>query len=212
MRERPLASGATVAPGARACQRCYEVGTFSDEQDFRRMKLAIGSGRRTASNLYIATVDAARAPVFYRDLDVADTIEGRYEMIVLHVVLLVRRLRAGGPEYDRLSQAVVDYMASDLDRSIRELGVGDLSVGKFMKTLGQGLYGRAKAYDEALDLSDAERLEDALLRNIYDGYEPPAGALAAIARYVRTQQDHLAGQPIDRIASGTIDFAAPVDE
>ena len=177
----------------------------------RQMKLAMRSTSKVAPYLYTAAVEAARAPAFYRDLHVADTIEGRYEMIVLHVVVLLRRLRAAGPGQGRLAQAVVDYMASDLDRSIRELGVGDLSVGKFMKRLGEGLYGRAKAYDAALDMNDEAELEQALLRNIYDGEEPPEGVLARVARYVTTQQDHLATQRIDRIASGEIDFNEPAD-
>ena len=173
------------------------------------MKLAMRSANRAASHLYTAAVEAARAPAFYRDLHVADKIEGRYEMIVLHVVLLLRRLRAAGRVQDLLAQAIVDYMASDLDRSIRELGVGDLSVGKFMKRLGEGLYGRAKAYDTALDARDEAELEQVLLRNIYDGEEPPGGVLGEAARYVTAQLDHLATQPIDRIASGKIGFKEP---
>ena len=169
------------------------------------------SQRAAAPYLYTAAVDAARVPGFYRDLGVADTIEGRYEMIVLHVVLLVRRLRAVGSGQAKLAQAVIDFMASDLDRSMRELGVGDLSVGKFMKRLGEGLYGRAAAYEKALDDHDSSALEAALLRNIYDGYEPDEGILPVIARHVQTQQDHLAEQSIERIAAGQVDFLAPPD-
>jgi len=180
------------------------------------MRIRIGSSRKAAPYLYTAVVEAARAPAFYRDLGVPDTIEGRYEMIVLHVVLLIRRLRAADSRQDRsrqdrLAQAIVDFMASDLDRSIRELGVGDLSVGKFMKRLGEGLYGRAQAYDTALDANDMAALEEALLRNIYDGYEPPEGALTAIAHHVRAQQDYLAGQPTETIVAGTVNFLAPTD-
>ena len=101
------------------------------------------SSKRIAAELYSGVVTAARAPAFYAELGVPDTVEGRYEMIVLHVVLLLRRMRQPGAGQKRLSQALVDFMAADLDRSIRELGVGDMSVGKFMKRLGEGLYGRA---------------------------------------------------------------------
>lgn len=167
------------------------------------------SPRRVAAELYACAVDAARAPVFYRDLAVPDSIEGRYEMIVLHVVLLLRRL--GGGRQKRLAQAVVDIMAADLDRSIRELGVGDMSVGKFMKRLGEGLYGRAAAYNQALDAHDGAALETALLRNIFDGYDPGEPVLAAIAAYVQSQQDHLAGQALDRLAAGTVTFQPFVD-
>lgn len=169
------------------------------------------SPRRAAPHLYTSVVDAARAPVFYRDLEVPDSIEGRYEMIVLHMVLLLRRLRAAGGKQGRLAQALVDYMAADLDRSMRELGVGDLSVGKFMKRLGEGLYGRAAAYDGALDKGDIVVLEMALARNIFDGESPGDQILAIFARYVQTQLDHLDGQPIEDIAVGTVDFLPLAD-
>lgn len=169
------------------------------------------SPKRTAAELYAGAVAAARAPAFYADLQVPDTIEGRYEMIVLHVVLLLRRMRQPPAGQKRLAQAVVDFMAADLDRSIRELGVGDMSVGKFMKRLGQGLYGRAAAYDKALDEGDVPALETAILRNVFDGYEPDDGILATIARYVQRQYDHLAGQPIEKIEAGAVDFLPPSD-
>jgi cytochrome b pre-mRNA-processing protein 3 len=165
--------------------------------------------RRAASELYTKAVSAARLPDFYAAFAVPDTIEGRYEMIVLHVVLLLRRLRQPGEHKKRLAQALVDYMAADLDRSIRELGVGDLSVGKFMKRLGQGLYGRAAAYDTALDNGDRVALREALLRNIYDGDGPDDGILAAFAGYVEKQHAHLSAQPIGPIADGNVDFQIP---
>ena len=164
------------------------------------------SPRRIAAELYSDVVAAARAPVFYAEFGVPDTIEGRYEMIVLHVVLLLRRMRAPGAHRRRLSQALVDFMAADLDRSIRELGVGDMSVGKFMKRLGQGLFGRAAVYDGALDNLDAAALEEAIMRNIFDGYDPGDRILATFARYVQFQNDHLAGLSIEPIAAGHVDF------
>ena len=164
-----------------------------------------------AAQLYLQVVDAARAPVFYRDLAVPDTIEGRYEMIVLHIVLLLRRLRAAGRGQARLSQAIVDYLASDLDRSIREIGVGDMSVGKFMKRLGEGLYGRAAAYDSALDSGDLLALETALTRNVYDGDSPGDRILAIFARYVQSQLDHLDSQTTEALAAGAVDFQPIAD-
>ncbi len=167
------------------------------------------STRRIAPYLYAKLVAAARAPVFYREFGVADTIEGRYELIVLHVVLLLRRLRDKNGQDLKLAQAIVDFFASDLDRSMRELGVGDLGVGRFMKRLGEGLYGRAAAYDAALDNGHTERLSEALLRNVYDGANPPSLTLAGLARYVQNQSQHLALQTIDRIKAGNIDFMPP---
>jgi cytochrome b pre-mRNA-processing protein 3 len=164
------------------------------------------SPKRIAAELYSDVVAAARAPAFYAELGVPDTIEGRYEMIVLHVVLLLRRLRQPGAGQKRLAQALVDFMAADLDRSIRELGVGDMSVGKFMKRLGEGLYGRAAAYDKVLDDRDSQALETAVLRNIFDGDDPGERILATVACYVQTQHDHLAGLAVEPIAAGHVAF------
>jgi cytochrome b pre-mRNA-processing protein 3 len=159
--------------------------------------------------VYARIVDAARAPIFYREFGVADTIEGRYEMIVLHVVLLLRRLRDKNGADSKLAQAIVDFFASDLDRSMRELGVGDLGVGRFMKRLGEGLYGRAAAYDAALDNGDDEKLSEALLRNVYNSLNPLNLTLVRLARYVQNQSLHLASQTIDQIKAGNIDFMPP---
>jgi cytochrome b pre-mRNA-processing protein 3 len=166
--------------------------------------------RRVAPLLYNALVAQARAPVFYSDLGVPDTIEGRYEMIVLHMALLLRRLRDGGAAQAPLAQAVVDFMASDLDRSMRELGVGDLSVARYMKRLGEGFFGRATAYDSALDGSaGAESLDVVVRRNLYDGASPGEPALATICAYVRQQRAGLAEQKLDAIAGGTLAFTQP---
>lgn len=164
--------------------------------------------RRIAAQLYAAAVTAARSPVLYRDLGVADTIEGRYELVVLHVVLVVRRLAESEGKRSKLAQALIDFMASDLDRSIRELGVGDLSVGKFMRRLGEGLYGRAAAYNAALDAA-SPALQDALLRNVYGGVTPAERVLALMTDYVHIQDRHLAGQQIAAIEAGHVEFLSP---
>jgi cytochrome b pre-mRNA-processing protein 3 len=175
------------------------------------MSLLRSRARRVAPHLYTAIVEAARASAFYRDFAVADTIEGRYEMIVLHIALLLRRLREAGAEQSRLAQAVVDFMAADLDRSMRELGVGDLSVSRTMKRLGEGLYGRAAAYDAALDAGDWGSLSKALEKNIYGGVSPGDAILAAMTKYVENQARHLAAQSDDDIAAGSLNLLVPMD-
>jgi cytochrome b pre-mRNA-processing protein 3 len=164
--------------------------------------------RRVAPILYNKLVAAARAPALYRDLKVADTIEGRYEMVALHAALLLQRLQREGRTQARLAQAVLDFMAADLDRSMRELGIGDLSVARYMKRLGEGFYGRATAYSGAL--GDSGALSGAILRNVYAGIDPGGPILAAFADYVRRQARQLDEQPIDSIAAGRLEFD-PVD-
>ena len=172
----------------------------------RRKSLSV---RRIAAQLYGSVVAAARAAAFYREFQAPDTIEGRYELIVLHIALALRRLREPGVGQLRLAQALVDFMAADLDRSMRELGVGDLSVARFMKRLGEGLYGRAAAYDRALDQGDHEALMAALLRNVYAGSEPEGHILAVIADHVERQWVYLGAQPADNLAAGKIEFLDP---
>ncbi|GIL38621.1 hypothetical protein TMPK1_08580 [Rhodospirillales bacterium TMPK1] len=124
----------------------------------------------------------ARAPRFYAELGVPDTVEGRFEMISLHVTLLLRRLHG----VDRaLADAVLSAMWIDLDAAIRELGIGDLSVAKKMKLLASNFYGRAAAYDAALKNADDAELQSTLVRNVYDGEAPAPAAVAALAAYAR---------------------------
>src|SRR5262249_30151576 len=131
-------------------------------------------------------------------------------LIVLHVVLLLRRLGARGGKPSKLAQALIDVMAADLDRSIRELGVGDLSVGKFMRRLGEGLYGRGAVYDVALDTANPSvSLQEALLRNVYGGVTPGEHILAAMTDYVHIQDRHLAGQQIAAIEAGHVELLPP---
>ena len=115
---------------------------------------AVLAGRR----LYTAAVAQARTPVFYARMGAADTVEGRFEVYTLHLVLLLRRLKGQGAVASEVSQALFDAYLRGLDDGLRQMGVGDLSVGKKMRKLGEAFYGRAKAYDKALEL-----LEEALM-------------------------------------------------
>lgn len=129
-------------------------------------------------------VAAARHPVAFRDLGVADDFEGRFERLTLVTVLVLRRLNALPAPADRAGQDLVDRLFAHLDDGLRRSGVSDLSVGKKMKKLAQGFYGRAKAYTEALDAGDEAALRVALSKNLYastiaaEGV--PAGLLAEI--------------------------------
>lgn len=134
--------------------------------------------------LHAALVDQAVNPDFYRDGGVADTVEGRFEMVALHVILVMRRLAAIGmadaasPASD-LSQDLSEVTFLQLDRSLREAGVGDVAVPKRMKKYASGFFGRAEAYETALAAQDREGLAQALARNALDGREGNAVALAA---------------------------------
>jgi cytochrome b pre-mRNA-processing protein 3 len=159
---------------------------------------------------YTALVGQARAPVFYAALDVPDTLDGRFEMIVLHVFLVLHRLRER-PEARRFGQALYDVLFADMDRALREMGTGDLSVGKQVKRMATALAGRIQAYQAGL--AGAADLSQALRRNLYGTIDEPAGQnLAAMAHYLRSQEAALAQQPAERVAAGIISFAPlPLD-
>ncbi len=159
--------------------------------------------------LYAALVQKARDPKFYTDLAVPDTVDGRFDMVVIHAMLVMRRLREKPDEVHTTGQRLFDLMFTDMDRSLREMGVGDMSVGKHVKRMARAFYGRAAAYEAGMDESP-----DALLKaigdNLYRHGQPPDGALAAIASYLTRASAHLARQPVDDVAAGRIDFAIPV--
>ncbi|WP_022721467.1 ubiquinol-cytochrome C chaperone family protein [Rhodopseudomonas sp. B29] len=123
--------------------------------------------RGTIEAIYGMIVAQARQPAFYRELGVADTVNGRFEMIVVHLWLVLRRIRAVQDAHP-FAQALFDYFCSDLDANLRELGVGDLTVPKRMQAFGEAFYGRSAAYDLALTEGD-EALALALNRNVFDG-------------------------------------------
>jgi len=174
---------------------------------FREPKL-----RTIARNLYQTAVRQARTPVFYADLDVPDTVDGRFDMVVLHVWIMLRHFRTA-PEVlqkqsGKVTQAVFDEMIRDFDRNIREIGISDVRVGKHMKNMAKAFYGRIGAYDEAVE---AGNLAEALLRNLFGKTDISAGVLeeraGIISEYVQKQSDFLATQGFDELFEGNIVFS-----
>jgi cytochrome b pre-mRNA-processing protein 3 len=150
-----------------------------------------------AHRLYGRLVEQARAPGFYGAGGVPDSLDGRYEMVVLHVFLALRRLKREGAAAGARAQALFDAMFADMDRSLREIGVGDLSVGKRVKEMARGLYGRIAAYEAGLERPDDDALEQALKRNVYGTVATPAApAPARLARYVRAAAASFEALPV----------------
>lgn len=165
--------------------------------------------RERAHRLYTALVQQARAPAFYRDLGVPDTLDGRFDLIVLHAFLVVRRLRAIAGEGSALGQAVFDVMMADMDQGLRALGVGDLGVGRRIKAMSQAFMGRCAAYDEACR-NGTDKLALALERNLYrSGGESPSRSAWVVARYVEESGARLASLADEDVVEGRICFATP---
>jgi cytochrome b pre-mRNA-processing protein 3 len=166
----------------------------------------------TITALYGVIVAQARVPAFYIGFGVPDTPEGRFELLVLHLALVCRRL--GGTEGAEqasaraLSQGVFDMFCRDMDHNLREMGVGDLTVPKTMRKLGEAFYGRLEAYDRALASADPADLAAALARNA-QGPEAPVAAAEQLAAYVRAAAARLDALPIARLRDGEVSFPDP---
>jgi cytochrome b pre-mRNA-processing protein 3 len=178
------------------------------------MKLANLFRRRdpAASVLYEEIVGQARRPEFYLACGVPDTVQGRFEMIALHMFLVLHRLKRDGEAATGLAQDLFDLMFQDMDRNLRELGTGDLAVGKRIKTLAKGLYGRIAAYERGLEEGSGSgpgSLEQAISRNVFPNSAPSDACLSALTDYLRRSPAVLAAQPYSELSAGRIAFAAP---
>lgn len=161
---------------------------------------------RAGFTLYGAAVAAARDPYFYLDLSVPDTLDGRFDMVGLHVYLIIRRLTADEAPGPVLAQAVFDAMFSDMDINLREMGVGDLSVPRKVRAMWEAFHGRAAAYGKALDQKDLPALEATLRRNVWRGEPVADQAVSRMARAVVAQSNGLAGQALATLKRGSVSF------
>lgn len=173
---------------------------------FNRFKNPHAPSRGTIEAIYGMIVAQAREPAYYASFHVADTVNGRLDMLILHLWLVLRRLRSvqGG---DQLAQAVFDHFCADMDDNLREMGVGDLTVPKRMQAFGEAFYGRSTAYDLAFEAGEQE-LSQALMRNVLNGSFPESAG--ALATYVRTVSADLAAVEDKTFCAGSWTFPKPV--
>lgn len=159
-----------------------------------------------ANQLYGAIVGQARRPAFYGAGGVPDSLDGRFELVALHVYLVLRRLKGAEAGAQALAQELVDLFFADMDASLREMGAGDLGVGKRVQTMAAGFYGRIAAYDGA---ASSDGIARALKRNLYGTVDASAEQIAAMATYVSRAQALIAALPLSEIASGRPRFPEP---
>ena len=158
-----------------------------------------------ARRLYGAVVRQARLTVFYRDLAVPDTLDGRFDLIVLHLYLIANRLKGAGETARQLQQRLMEIFFADMDQSLREIGIGDLSVGKRVGEMADAAYGRIAVYDEAVQGGE-QAVAAALSRNVYR-HDGLAEGASRLARYVLGQHAHLKTAGIDTILTGDVTFS-----
>ena len=173
------------------------------------------SGRaaaREASDLaYRRVVEQSRQSVFFTKYGVPDTLDGRFEIICMHAFLYLHRLKTERPPANRLCQEFFDRMFADFDRALREMGVGDLSVGKQVKRMTRAFYGRICAYEEGIAGNEAA-LRAALARNLFGTVSDPAPFVYAMAHYVRGAVAELRRQSTSDLLCGRVSFQFPATE
>jgi cytochrome b pre-mRNA-processing protein 3 len=190
------------SPALAARARQWLRGIWPDAGDRAR-------GERV-DRLYCDLVNLARTPAFYRDLGVPDTPEGRFEMVGLHVALVIRRLRAAGPPADGFAQDLFELMFADLDESLRQIGIGDLAVGRQIKRLAGQFYARLEALDQAFGAESRQALRAMLEVNAYHGgAAPSADQLSALADYVVAAEQTLRSRPAASLLGDRVHLAPP---
>lgn len=160
-----------------------------------------------ASRLYEQIVARARMPRFYTEGGVPDSLDGRFELLVLHMALVMRRLKALGEPGAELARRLAETMLSDMDGNLREMGAGDLGVGRRVKQMAQALYGRIAAYEAGL-AEGSDSLCEALRRNLFATTAPEPGQVQAMAAEVQAVAAGLDLQAAPALLAGKVEFGA----
>lgn len=153
---------------------------------------------------YALLTSAARQPYLYTDLDVPDTVMGRFEMLSAVLILYFRRTRASARPGQEIAQEIIDAFFEDVDHSIRELGVGDAGVPKKMKKLAGMYYGRLESYAAALEAKDTAALAAALKRNFHPEGGDATPSMEALAAYLLTVEAQLADIAEEVVEAGQL--------
>ncbi|MFB2551201.1 ubiquinol-cytochrome C chaperone family protein [Ensifer soli] len=168
-------------------------------------------GKKTSNSAiverqYALLTEAGRQPSLYLGHDVPDTVMGRFEMLSAVFILYFRRTRHSGRAGQEIAQEIVDAFFEDIDHSIRELGVGDVSVPKRMKKLAGMFYGRLESYAAALDTGSAADLAASLRRNFYPEAGASAPGMERLAAYLVRVEAALLAVPEDVVEAGRLAF------
>ena len=154
----------------------------------------------TASTLYAGAVERSRRIELYTIMGAPDTVEGRFELLTAHILLLVERLNREGDPGRALGQSLFDLYIRNLDSALREMGVGDLAVGKRMKQLGKVFYGRGAAFASAFQAGNRAELDSLISRTLLvdrDHADP-----RALAEHLTAERARLANTSFDDLKRG----------
>jgi cytochrome b pre-mRNA-processing protein 3 len=158
--------------------------------------------KAAAYPMYREAGEKARRESFFTELEVVDDFDGRFDLLVLHVHLLIRRLRLLPENGKKAQQHLFDVFIGDLDQGLRMSGVGDIGIGHRVKKMTHAYYGRAVAYDEALDEADRGKMESGLRRNLYRERSVNAENVTIVAAYFEAQEERLKAMTDETVLSG----------
>ncbi len=164
--------------------------------------------REAVESLYAEIMAQSRMPFFYQELYVPDTLDGRFELLTIHVFLVVHRLKQD-PGREEIIRQLPEKMLHEIDLALRETGVSDMGVPRRVKTMAKAFLGRATVYETAMGNSDMDMLEAALGRNVFPEQEGDMPAIAGLAVYMRRAEAHLAALDGDRVFAGMVSFPGP---
>lgn len=150
----------------------------------------------------------ARQPAFFEEYQIPDTLDGRFDVLALHVFLLIHRLR-DDPEREEIVRQLPEKMLTEIDRALRESGISDMGVPRRVKTMARAFLGRATSYQLAMQENNMQDLIAALARNVYPGQDPDGAQILRLARYMLAAEGHLAALNADDICAGTVSFPDP---
>ncbi len=160
-----------------------------------------------AERLYFKIVEQSRLPYFYRDGQVEDTVDGRFDMVVLHAFPVFNHLKQQGKPGQEFAQTLFNVLFKHMDYALREMGVGDLSVGKKIKKMAEAFYGRVTNYETAL-AADDKTLREALHRNLYRSQPVGPDTLEMMATYLRLQVKAVSTHSLADLREGRLEFGA----
>lgn len=144
--------------------------------------------------LYAHINEASRRPHFFESWGVPDTIDGRFEMIVLHMFIYLHSLKQKEMDSTELQRTLIEAFFEDMDRSVREMGVGDTGVSKRIKKMANAFYGRIHAYDTALD--DTSALDAAIIKNVFGTLDEPPQDVSEMRDHLHASLADLATKEI----------------
>jgi len=173
--------------------------------------------KRSAEQLYGSIVAQARREDFYRLWRIPDTIDGRFDMIVVHLFLVLCRMKQEGDDGEQAGRLLIEAFFSDMDDSVRELGAGDLGVPKHVRKMAGAFYGRLSAYEKAEEGGEIGALAHVVRRNFFpdeqgDENGPEAQAATAVARYMQESREVLQQISFEQLTAGRVTFSRLISD